>query len=168
MSTNLALNPGPQPQPDHRDRVIASLEQEVRSLRMELGDARQEAENARRQSERAVSNLRKQLTPLFRALQLVFGEIDVIAPETGASASANTAPVSDRKRAVWESWKQKLGGGNAAAFIDALLNHGELTPVQMRVAMGISRQQTVYDTANKLTKVGLLNKNGGKYSLKEL
>lgn len=163
MSTSLALNPGPQPQPDHRDRIIASLERENAELKGQLSAARAEAESVRHQSDRAVANLRKQLTPLFNALRSVFGEMDAIAPEQDTQ---QPSAMPDKKRAVWESWKQKLGG-KKADFIQALLDHGEMTSAQLRVATR-SGTRTVPQVIYQLNQIGLINKNGGKYSLKEL
>lgn len=81
--------------------------------------------------------------------------------------SQAVAPAGDnRKAAVWESWKQKLGG-KQAEFIEALLTHGEMSAIQLKIATR-SGQQTVYDTIHKLNKLGLINKNGGKFSLKEV
>ena len=34
--------------------------------------------------------------------------------------------------------------------------------------LGTNRMQTVYDAVSKLNKAGIINKNGGKISLKEL
>ena len=58
-------------------------------------------------------------------------------------------------------------GGKQAEFIQALLEHGEMSAIQLKIATR-SGQQTVYDTIHKLNKLGLINKNGGKFSLKEL
>lgn len=160
-----ALNPGPQEQQhDHRDRIIESLELEVRSLKIELSDAREEAESARRQSERAVANLRRQLTPLFNALRAIFGELDAISP--GDTEQSSSSQIPDKKRTVWESWKQKLGG-KKADVIGALLEHGTMTAVQLKVTTH-SAATTVRDILLELRKLGLVDKNGGKYSLKEL
>jgi hypothetical protein len=125
---------------------------------------RKEAARANQIAQRTVAELRRQLLPLFQALRAVFGEIDTIAPPESDQSGA--APQSDKKRAVWESWKQKLGG-KPAELIDALLDHREMSAVQLRVALKC-HIQTVYDTTAKLQKLGLVNKKGGKYSLKEL
>jgi hypothetical protein len=163
MSTNLMLRPQPEHETDNRDRIIAAMEQEIRSLKLELGDARRDAENARHQAERAVANLRKQLTPFFRAMQVLFGEMDAIAPEVDAGY---TSAMPDKKRAVWESWKQKLGG-KKAEFVQAMLDHGEMTAAQLRVATHCGTR-TVPDVIYALKSLGLVKKNGSKYSLAEL
>ena len=52
-------------------------------------------------------------------------------------------------------------------MISALLDHGSMTAQQLRVAMQCGNQ-SVYDTATRLNKLGLLAKDGSRYSLKEL
>jgi 3-oxoacyl-[acyl-carrier-protein] synthase III len=158
---SLTLNAGPQP--DHRDRIIASLETENRELKDKIEEMRLEAQQANKAVEQGVGELRRVLLPLHQAMRLVFGEIDRIAP-VGESYHSN--PQSDKKRAIWESWKKKLGG-QQANFIDALLEHGQMTAAQLRVAMHCGRD-AVYQVASKLGKLGLVEQNGGKYSLKEL
>ena len=73
-----------------------------------------------------------------------------------------------RSSAVWEDWKKKLGATAASKIIDILLLHGQLDQTQIRIHLGTSRMQTVYDAVSKLNKAGIINKNGGKISLKEL
>ena len=111
---------------------------------------------------RAVGALRQQLSPLYRALQQVFGEIDALDTEMPSASGA----IEPRKAKVWESWKARFGG-KTAEMIDALLTHREMTATQLRIAIQC-RQQTIYDSAYKLNSAGLIDKNGGKYSLKEL
>lgn len=149
---------------DERDRQIADLHDEIRSMSAELENARREALNARRESNRAVGELRRQLHPLYRALQAVFGEIDAAGGDEGPSGSAPDGRVA----AVWESWKVKLGSNSAPArIIDALLQHGQLNVAQIKVAAKMATQ-TVYDATSKLNRLGLINKSGGRYSLKQL
>lgn len=163
MTTRLQLE-GQVDVSDSRDDRIRQLEDELRRSQRTIADVKEELEMANRRTERAVSELRRQLNPLFQALRAVFGEIDAIAPEELSSATA--APPS-RSRGVWESWKEKLGAGKAADLIDALLDHGEMNAVQLRVAMKC-HINTVYEMTAKLQKLGLVNKIGSKYSLKEL
>jgi DNA-binding MarR family transcriptional regulator len=73
---------------------------------------------------------------------------------------------SPQKSAVWESWKQKLGPMPAKA-IDALLMHGALTQTQLRIHVGCAAG-SISDLVYRLNKAGIINKNGGKISLKEL
>lgn len=142
---------------------------ENRRLKDALDRATLEAAIAKREAEAAIGPLRTQLTPLYRALQVLFGHMEA----AGVTASDPVVPTSGRPptgnqkhAAVWESWKQKLGP-TAAKFIDALLLHEEMTVTQLRIACQCG-QQTVYDTASKMSKAGLINRNGGKYSLKQL
>lgn len=160
---SLVLSPTVSNQPDHRDRVIASLEEENRDLKEQVNLARQELELQRNESSRAVAELRKILLPLHLGLKLIFGEMDAIAPDQGGYSNAST---NDKKSAVWESWKQKLGGA-AATLIQALLDHGQMNAAQLRVAMKC-HINTVYETTAKMKKLGLINNAGGKFSLREL
>ena len=116
----------------------------------------------------SMRHLHKLLLPYYRVLQGIFGELDRVALETDFSqGAAQGSPQSDAKRRAWDSWKHKLGG-KAAEFIEALLTHGELSNTQLGIVTGTTRKQTIYDTVHKLNKAGLLNKNGDKYSLKQL
>jgi chromosome segregation ATPase len=140
---------------------VRELQQELYNRNRQLEEAETRAQNAESRAaaaEAGVTQLRQILSPLHQALGMVFGEIDSMNPPSQVSDS--------RVSAVWESWKQKLGG-KQAEFIDAMLTHGEMTATQLKIATK-SGQQTVYDTIHKLNKAGLINKNGGKFSLKEL
>jgi len=143
---------------------------ENRRLRLALAaaqEAQARTERDLRSAQASIVVLRKQLTPLYRALQAVFGEIDAagVTPDQPEVVASSQAP---RVSALWEEWKVKLGvGSSASRMIDALLVHGELSVAQLIVAMKAAKQ-TVYDAASRLNRVGLINKNGGKYSLKKL
>lgn len=150
---------------DVTSEELRALEEEVKRLRRELAMANGEIAKAKSDSARALGALRKQLAPLFRALQAVFGELDAAGLEDAPAASGGG---SSRVSAVWESWKQKLGSNTAPArVIDALLQHGELNVAQLKVAAKMANQ-TVYDAIHRLNKLGLINKNGGRFSLKSL
>lgn len=144
-----------------RDAEVDALHDEIRTLRTELSIAKRDADRAKADAERALAALRKQLSPLYRALQGVFGELDAagVAETTGS-------PMPSRTSAVWENWKTKLGP-MPARFIDALMLHGDMNVAQLRIACACG-QQTVYDNIAKLNKAGLINKAGGRYSLKQL
>jgi hypothetical protein len=125
--------------------------------------------SVRNQTGTSVAEIRKILLPLHHALRLLFGEIEKIEPASGGVSggeSYSASPVNDKKRAIWESWKKKLGG-QQATFIDAILEHGQMTAAQLRGAMHCGKN-AVYQAASKLGKLGLVENNGGKYSLKEL
>jgi hypothetical protein len=149
---------------DPRDDRIAALEDELRDLRNELMHANAAATQAKRDTARALANLRRQLNPLYRALKDVFGELDAAGVEDSAPTVAGAS--NPRVAAVWESWKSKLGAG-AAKCIDALLLHGDMNTQQLSIATGYHRN-TVPQYVSQLNKAGLINKNGGRFSLKSL
>lgn len=152
-------------EPMEEDRIVA-LAAEIRDLRAELAEARANEARARKDAARALSSLRHQLSPLYRALQMVFGELDAAGVQDEASRPGTTESIEPRVAAVWQSWKSKLPG-KASEFIDILLQHGEMNAAQLRIA-GRCSSDTVYQTIHKLNKAGLINKNGGKFSLKQL
>jgi hypothetical protein len=148
---------------DPRDARISELEDEAHDLREALTIANADTNRAKRDAERALANLRRQLSPLYRALQDVFGELDAAGvEETGSS----TLAASPRTSAVWESWKSRMPGG-PAKIIDALLLHSEMNTQQLAIATGVHRN-SIPAMIYKLNKAGLLNKNGGRFSLKTL
>jgi hypothetical protein len=148
---------------DPRDARISELEDEVHDLREALTIANAETTHAKRDAGRALTNLRRQLSPLYRALQDVFGELDATGvDEAGPSPSA----ASPRTSAVWESRKSRMPGG-PAKIIDALLLHSEMNTQQLAIATGVHRN-SIPAMIYKLNKAGLLNKNGGRFSLKTL
>lgn len=149
------------------DPEVERLRAENRRLQRAVSDAELEAKRAREDAERALSALRRQLSPLYRALQAVFGELDDagVRDETAPPTTIG-APVSlgiDRR---WESWKQKLPG-RPAEMIDLLLLHGDMSRNQLMAAMRAGKD-VVRVTASKLNVAGLLLKNGGRFSLKQL
>ena len=147
---------------------IKELEADLRTRTRERDDAALEARRAREDANRALSMLRHQLTPLYRALQGVFGELDAAGvtenhhPEPGTATTA-AAP---KNVAVWQAWKEKFPPA-VGKVIDALLLHGEMNHSQIKIAARLG-SSTVTDCVYKLNKAGLINKNGGKVSLKQL
>jgi FtsZ-binding cell division protein ZapB len=152
-------------QVDDRNDRIASLQQELAQVREENRILRSDLVIAKRDAVRSLSALRKQMLPWYQAMQHLFGEIDSVMGDDPAAAPT-AANVNDRTRAVWESWKSKLGGG-AAKCIDALLLHGEMNTQQLSIATGYHRT-TIPTYIFRLNQAGLINKSGGKFSLKEL
>lgn len=149
---------------------LAELEAEIRKVRRERDDAMREADRAQEDAHRALSNLRKQLTPLYRALQMVFGELDAAGvSEDGGQPNASPAGGGNdpRVRAVWDAWKQRLGG-TVANGIDALLLHGELDTAQLAIASGLDKRTVTKTVVYKLHAAGLIAKNNGRFSLKPL
>lgn len=154
------------------DPEIERLQVANRQLRRDLDDARLETRRAREDADRALSALRRQLSPLYRALQMVFGELDAAgvtdtpSVAAGASAAATVNSGDPRVQAVWEKWKSHLPG-YPARIIDALLIHGEMNTAQLAIAAGCKRQR-ISEGMVKLNKAGLINKNAGRFSLKQL
>lgn len=74
--------------------------------------------------------------------------------------------INPATNAVWDSWKQKLGG-KAAEAIDVLVLHGEMNAEQLRIHLKCGKNY-VYNVISSLHKASLINKNSGKISLKEL
>ena len=158
---------------DPRDLVIAKLEREAQALRRQVSDAETRASRAREDADRAMTMLRRALSPLYRSLQAVFGELDnagvtddgpASSPTTGSGVAVGTA--DPRVQAVWTAWKEKLPPA-CGKVIDALLIHGDLNQAQIKVAAKLGTS-TVSDAVYKLNKAGLINKNGGRVSLKGL
>lgn len=159
------LNPLPSPQQQieslqrelyQRNRQLAEAEDKIASLERALSE---NVNESARQS-RAMYSLRESLNPLYLALQAIYGDLDSV----GIPAVASGA--SPQKSAVWESWKQKLPSGEAKA-IDALLLHGSLTTAQLRIHIGCATR-TALNIASSLKSKGLVTKDNGKLSLKEL
>lgn len=147
-------------QVDERDQLIESMQDEINQLRSDLMVAKAEASRAVQQSNRSVLKLRNILSPLYGGLRELFGEMESFSGGVEETAS------NPRVNAVWESWQNKLGG-KKAAFIKAMLEHGEMTAVQLKVATHTGTS-TVPQVIYELNKLGLITKNDGKYSLKKL
>lgn len=149
---------------EDRDSELQSLRDRVERLQDDLSHARAALTEERKRSAasaRGLVRVKQQLEPLYNSLRALFGEIE----DVGVSESAGPA-INSRQGAVWESWKTKLGGGTAKV-IDALLLHGEMNTTQLSIATGLHRT-TIPALIFKLNKASLINKNGGKFSLKEL
>lgn len=138
---------------DDRDTIIAGLREQLRAAREELAIERSRESGV----EEGVAQLRQALAPLKEGLDRIFGILPV---------STGLAMAVPKNSAAWESWKQRLGGQPAKA-IDALLVHGALTQTQLRIHVGCA-QGSVPGIVYALNKAGVINKNGGKISLKEL
>lgn len=152
---------------------MEGLRAEIRSLKRAVTDAQTEAARSREDADRALSMLRRQLGPLYRALQAVFGELDAAGVRDDAASTAPTGATSAsalgmdaRVVAVYQSWKERLGP-SCAKIIDALILHSDLNTQQLAIAAGMSRQN-VSNLMVKLNRAGLIAKNGGRFSLKQL
>lgn len=149
---------------DPRDQEIEALRSENRRLQRAVSDAEVDAKRAREDADRALSNLRRQLGPLYRALQMVFGELD--AAGVADTQPASSASTNDGAKAKWDEWKQRLDN-NCARVIDALLLGGEMNVKAIMVACRMG-EATVYRSTSQMGQAGILVKNGGKFSLKQL
>jgi hypothetical protein len=157
MSQPLLELPGHEPQRDDCEllrRKIQRLEDDLQNAREAVADERKRSANAFR----SMAALKQNLQPFYRALQMIFGELEDVSEVMGGSAPAS--------REKWEIWKRKLPG-KPAEFIEALLEHGELNSAQLK-SLTHSGTSTVPQIIYKLNSLGLLNKNGGKFSLKDL
>jgi hypothetical protein len=145
---------------------LPELQLKVARLERELEDARRETravKNEFAEASIALKNLRAILSPLYGGLQRVFGELDVAGVDTGSAAPPE---LQKERNAGWQLWINKLPG-KRGEFIRVLLEHGEMTREQIKVATK-SGNTTVSDTISKLKGMGLVEKHGDKYSLKEL
>lgn len=158
-------NANPPNSHDSRDQMIADLERDISRLRRELAEARAETASVRSDNARAIGTLRQTLSPLFTGLKVIFGEMESIAPDSGNGQTPAAQP-DNSKLAVWRSYQQKLGG-KKSEFIGAMLEHGAMTAEQIRVVTH-TRRSTVPQVIYELKKLGLVVKDGNKYSLKEL
>lgn len=153
--------------PDSQHEEVERLRREIRGLEMELREAKDEAETAKLSASdavQAIRALREQLGGFYKALKMIFGEISRV--EAGEVYSA--PPTSESRSTLsprWEMLKSKLGGRQEEFIV--LLQHGEMNAAQIRAAAHCDIK-TVYATIKKMRDGGLLNKNGGKFSLKEL
>lgn len=104
----------------------------------------------------------QQITDLRKRVE----RIELFLSSFSRSQSAPVA-VSDHKSFIWEEWKEKLKSKPLSAFIDAFLTHGELDANQLAIITKCGRgnvSQYIY----RLNKLNLINKNGDRYSLKQL
>ncbi len=149
---------------------LEKLRRENHDLKRQLKDEREQSQEAIRdarkqslQAVRAQSKLKSVLSPIYQAFQMIFDELEGI--DLGEGMQPN-AYVDGPSREKWEIWKRKLPG-KPAEFIQALLEHGELNSAQLK-SLTHSGTSTVPQIIYKLNSLGLINKNGGRYSLKQI
>lgn len=140
---------------DGRDDNIRAMQDRIRDLERELEAERSRSVNI----SSGAQELRQILAPLYHALGLIFGQVE----NMNLPGVISTDP---RKAAIWAEWKQKLPG-HPAKFIDALLIHGSLTQTQLRIHAQCAAG-SVPGVVSKLWQAGLINKNNGKISLKDI
>jgi len=151
---------------DPRDEEIRQLREENDALQMMVRDSERAAQDAKQQQRdyaAALARLKRQLSPLYQALCQVFGDLDaagvedIIGPREQATHT--------RGSAVWDEWKARLGPG-CTKVIDVLLLGGEMTIAAISIAGKMGKRQ-VYEATAKMGQVGILVRNGGKFSLKQ-
>lgn len=140
----------------------------TRSLTEQLNDAMRENDELRKRvsvADAPIASLREKLEPFYKLLQAVFGDIDEIDP-TPSGEGESRGKVDNRVRAVWESWKSKMPGA-PAEIIDALLTHTSANATQLKV---ICKRdiKTIYSAISRMKNAGIIEKNGGRFSLKQL
>lgn len=146
------------------------LRSELRGVRHELNDLRDENAQLNRrlsQTDAPIARLRETLRPIYELLQMVMGEIDAIDPDDVPSAAGASATRPAASSPVWESWKQRMPGA-PAKIIDALLLHADASVEQLVVLTHISRRTTIYEAIRRMSKAGIIDKNGGRFALKKL
>lgn len=147
-------------QPPSSQSQVESLQRELYTRNRQLAEKEEELRLERAKNsgvEVGVRELRGILYPLHQTLKMVFGEID---------AMGIGDQVAPRTSAVWDSWKQKMSG-TAAKAIDALLLHGSMSAGQLRIHLGCATR-TCTNIIGELNRAKLINRDGGKISLKEL
>jgi len=150
----------PIPPPRNWDYEIKKENDQLRAEVAELREKLRQNQLLIDKEEQALSQIRTFLQPLYSGLTHLFEQMDSV---TGAGAKTGEQP---RNKVVWDSWKQKLGGQTAEA-IDVLMLHGEMNAEQLRIHLRCARTH-VYNVISRLNKAGIINKNGGRISLKEL
>jgi hypothetical protein len=156
---SLLLNAGPQPVPDHRDRIIASLQQENSDLREQLSDAVAEVSRVRAARAAGVAELQQILLPLHHAMQLVFGQIDAVLPN-GVQPTINGSN-------KWDAIKLRLAPRLREA-VDILQMQGSMKRTQLAAALKMDYSNCTKNVVSVLLRQGWLVDNGGDLSLKPL
>lgn len=144
-----------------RDR-LAYLEEEVERLTAALADSKMELSRVKREQGQSIAMLRQQLSPLYKALQDVFGEMDTIGGSETVAVN-----VTGNGNSKWEFWKKRYGGRIAEA-IDLLTIQGSMNSKQLSHALRCDPRTLAKSVIYPMNQSGLINKNGGNFSLKEL
>ena len=157
MSLSLINTPDYQTQISTLQRALREQTQRNAELEAELTQEKNKSLSV----QIGVKELRSILSPLYSAIGVIFGHMEAMGV-----AGESSAQVNDSTRKVWDSWKQKLSGLNAKA-IDVLLLHGPMNQAQLRIQLGCATR-SVTNVVGALNKAGLIDKSGGKISLKPL
>lgn len=162
------LLPGPSSSPNYDARAEAQegehrLREEVRRWRekAEIAEDLLKVERARsNQLEQIILNLQDKLSPLYRGLQMVFGEMESAEVISESTPSYQTATNSN----FWDTQKRRFPG-KPSEIIDALLER----PMNTSNLVATCRMdpRTVTKNIYILNKAGLVEKNGGIFSLRQ-
>ena len=161
MSTTRLL-PAPDYDPNKRidDAGVELLREELAEARRQIhklkGELKAAQEDAR-QFSRAVLGLRSILNPLYKGLRQIYGEIEAFAVE-------QDSPFIQPNN-FWETQKRRFPG-KPSELIDLLLER-PMNTTQLATA-GRMDPRTVTKTIYILNKAGLVEKNGGMFSLKQI
>ena len=144
-----------------KERLIASLEDDLRASQQETKDERDKSATAKR----ALANVRQTLQPLFTSLRVLFGELDAAGIETpGNGTPAAAGPTASG--GIWVAQKRRFPG-RPADIIDALLERPGMTTQALATTIRAA-VRTITRNIFVLNKAGLVQKNGSQFFLKEL
>lgn len=159
MSTRPLLSNGPQAVRSEED--YEALQRKVERLQDEIADAKlkiQEERNRSARTLRAQGRLRHELSPLYNALKGVMEELP-----SDEEAGSPSAPQSNDK---WETQK-RLFPGKPSEIIDLLLIRSNMSTKELATA-NRSDPRTITKAIFILNNAGLIEKNAGRFSLKQL
>src|SRR5690348_15033645 len=117
---------------DPLNSEIVKLRDNISELKVDLNLVTQERDAARSELDSIKKCAAEMMSRMFGAANLQWTGGD------GAQVEAQTEQSNGRKAAVWEAWKQRLGGGKAKV-IDALLLHGHMNTTQLAIATVLHR-----------------------------
>lgn len=144
-----------------KERLVESLERDLRDAQQETKDERDRSANAKK----ALAAVRHQLQPLFTSLRLLFGELDTVdIPDSFVGGKPATG--APQNNSVWESQKRRFPG-RPADIIDALLERPGMTTQALATTLRAD-VRTISRNIFVLNKAGLIEKNGSQFFLKEL
>lgn len=147
---------------------VTRLKRQIVGLEAELAEAQNQLKTltvASRDSLQVIAAMRKMYQPQFDLMRLLFGEISRV--DAGAVTGAGATAMPGGRDPRWESWRSKLPP-RKWLFLEALLDHGEMTAKQLSAALHIPRMNTVSQIAWELKEAQLIRKNGNTWALVEL
>lgn len=159
------LLPGPSNFADDRREQDNHLHQEVLDLRRQIKELDEEVRERDRRIaklEKGVDTLQHALAPTFRGMQMIFGVFEDLGINPEDAYSQTAAPKGDAS--FWDLQKRRFPG-KPSEIIDLLLERSMNT--SQIAAAGRMDPRTVTKTIYILNKAGLVEKNGGMFSLKQ-